>query len=134
LALEFALNLVWLVLAVASLALWGVHTLRGEEKIGRNNLRWMSAIALVCILAVAFPVISMTDDLNSNPALCETNKLKKWIAAESSEAVLLASVVAKFVVPQPAAHYPSRTEPRVHFPLQELVWFTLDRRPPPFLS
>jgi len=131
---ELALNLVWLVLVAASLSLWGVHTLRGEEKVGRNDLRWVSAIALVCILAVVFPVISMTDDLNSNPALCETNKLKKWIAAESSEALLLASVVAKFVVPQPAAHYPARMKARVHFPLQELVWFTLDRRPPPFLS
>jgi len=132
--LEFALNLVWLVLAATSLSLWGVYALRGEEKVGCNDLRWVSAIALVCILAVVFPVISMTDDLNSNPALCETNKLKKWIAAESSEALLLASVVAEFVVPQPAAHYPARMKARVHFPLQELVWFTLDRRPPPFLS
>ena len=132
--MEFALNLVWLVLATASVSLWGVHTLRGEKRVARNDLRWVSAIALVCILAVVFPVISMTDDLNSNPALCETNKLKKWIAAESSEALLLASVMAKFVVPQPAAQYPSRMETRVHFPLQELVWFTLDRRPPPFLS
>lgn len=55
--MELLLNLIWVVLAVSALYAWGRR---------RSHPRSRPAlIALVCLLALLFPVISATDDLHA---------------------------------------------------------------------
>jgi hypothetical protein len=60
--METLLNLVWLAVTVAAIWLW-----RFRWTVSRRNPRHstrMEAVAMVCILALLFPVISLTDDLH----------------------------------------------------------------------
>jgi len=60
--METFLNLVWLVITVAAIWLW-----RFRWSVSSHDLkhgRQMQAVAMVCLLALLFPVISLTDDLH----------------------------------------------------------------------
>jgi hypothetical protein len=60
--METILNLVWLAITVAAIWLW-----RFRWTVSRQNPRHstrMEAVAMVCVLALLFPVISLTDDLH----------------------------------------------------------------------
>jgi hypothetical protein len=69
--MELALNLVWAVIATASYSL----LFRWLAIRGARNVRGPSAtqcvIALTCVLAILFPVISLTDDLHEMQATAE---------------------------------------------------------------
>jgi hypothetical protein len=60
--METFLNLVWLAVTVAAIWLW-----RFRWTVSRRNPKHstrMEAVAMVCVLALLFPVISLTDDLH----------------------------------------------------------------------
>lgn len=122
---ELALNLVWLVLTAISLLLWGVYVLSSPP----GHRYFTAIIALICVMAFLFPVISMSDDLH-RPALCETGKFKKWLSAGLAEA-LLSSPSLLPPPAEPAARQAANLHAEVCLPSRDLVWFTLDRRPPP---
>jgi hypothetical protein len=65
---ETFLNLAWAVLAVASAVLW----MRTERRTGSEC--YLPLMALVLLLAILFPVISVSDDLwaMQNPAEADT--------------------------------------------------------------
>jgi len=100
--MELLLNLVWVVLAVAALCAWGCR--RGEAQ-SRSQL-----IAVICLMALLFPVISATDDLNAMRSEMEDSSPSKrglkqavtgktaWQQAIQNPPALLASAF----VPQPA--------------------------------
>src|SRR5215472_1173999 len=118
---ELALNLVWLVLATASFLLWGIPAL----SFPRRNSNFAAATALICILCFLFPVISISDDLNSNPALCETSKSKKSLSTDDmTDARLLSQPVL-------SSHLGTVLGQMSHLlaeaaPSREQVWFNLD--------
>ncbi len=62
--MEFILNLVWATLAVLCAGLWMRHARRGGVS------PRIQAVALLVLLVILFPVISVTDDLQTlqNPA------------------------------------------------------------------
>jgi hypothetical protein len=63
--MELTLNLIWLALAIAGLILWARFC--WWPRIARRAaLRQLGAV--VYSLAILFPVISLTDDLNAQPA------------------------------------------------------------------
>jgi len=60
--METTLNLIWLGVTVAAIWLW-----RFRWTVSRQNPKYstrMEAVAMVCVLALLFPVISLTDDLH----------------------------------------------------------------------
>src|SRR5689334_15645957 len=67
-SLEFALNVLW---AVVSLALLLGAQKSNIHQQGHRALRAFAVLALICVL---FPIISITDDLSSVPALIETRQ------------------------------------------------------------
>lgn len=69
--MELALNLFWLVLAVASVALW-YRSRRRSPSHRHPSLR--SFLSLGCVLALLFPVISLTDDLHGEQIALEDSK------------------------------------------------------------
>jgi hypothetical protein len=65
--MEFALNMVWAVLAAVMIRLWMFYAQRERAK------RWAQPVALTMSLLILFPAISMTDDLLAvqNPAIAD---------------------------------------------------------------
>ena len=60
--METILNLLWLIVTLAALWLWRFRWL-----VSRRNPRtrvFLEVIAISCVLALLFPVISLTDDLH----------------------------------------------------------------------
>jgi len=71
--METILNL-WLAIALAMFGRWaisGTHVRRPENRL------LLEAIALVCALALLFPVVSLTDDLHPETAIVDTAIGKK---------------------------------------------------------
>jgi hypothetical protein len=63
--MELILNLVWMLLAVAIVRLW----VRYAPKEGSG--RWTQIFALIMLILILFPVISVTDDLQASQTLAE---------------------------------------------------------------
>jgi hypothetical protein len=123
--LETVLNLVWLLVSAVVMTVFGAHAARA----GQDRSRGMAAIALVCLICLLFPVISMTDDLYSGPALLEPNKLKQLV--QSAHCVLTLLPWNVLQAPQENNWAALDRQPDVGLPLQEAFSFSLSRRPPP---
>ncbi len=86
--MELVLNLGWAVLAAVMIGLW----LRHGPREGAS--RRTQVIALAVLLAILFPVISVSDDLQSvnNPAEIDTSVRRNHVVASPHS--ILPSVVA----------------------------------------
>jgi len=124
--LELALNLVWLVLATVSFLLGAMHA----RAVARSYSNFAIATALICISCFLFPVISISDDLNNTPALCETSKSKGSVSTDDLTKVPLLSELVAPPRPGPAVGHAAQLFAQVPIS-REQVWFNLDRRPPP---
>ncbi len=60
--METILNLLWLVITLAALWLWRFRWAASRPHPGYSTR--IEATAMVCVLALLFPVISLTDDLH----------------------------------------------------------------------
>ena len=81
--MESFLNLLWLLLALLSFALWRMKWSQGGR---RGSFR--GAVGLSCVLVLLFFAISLTDDLHEVPALAEDTSspcrpLRVWKASPS---------------------------------------------------
>ncbi len=93
--MEIFLNLAWTMLAIASFCLW----MRYDRRTGAQ--RRLSMIALIMVLVILFPVISVSDDLWSiqNPAETDTCQRRDQVAPNlhSVVPVLAAQLAPLFV-------------------------------------
>ncbi len=88
--METFLNLVWLAVTVAAVWLW-----RFRWSVSRPNPRHstrMEAVAMVCVLALLFPVISLTDDLHPETAVVDAASGKRNACLIASTAPQVHSV------------------------------------------
>jgi hypothetical protein len=129
-AMEITLNLVWALLAVASVVLW----VRTENRTGSH--RRLPVIALVMLIVILFPVISVSDDLWSiqNPAETDSASRRNELATSPHS---IFPVIDALIEPvftelntglQPST--PSQTTSKVHA-ISCPVRFRLQNRPPP---
>jgi hypothetical protein len=123
--LELALNLVWFGFSVLLLLAGLVHVARHGERLSPA----LAAVALVCVACLLFPVISMTDDLNSGPAMLEPGKLKKLVQVVHVVLTLLSWNALQ--APAESCWLALDRPPDTTLPLQEIFSFDLSRRPPP---
>ena len=124
--METLLNLVWLAISAALLLVCGWHLMRAE-----NRSRGMAAIAVVCLICLLFPVISMTDDLNSgNPAFLDPTKAKKLLATGPLTAIALPWLSLQ--APAKGHWIGLCRYPEHRLPQLQLLAFSMSRRPPPF--
>ncbi len=78
--MELTLNVLWLLLAVASFAL--VRRGGGSRKpVGWHS--WRRTLSLTCALVIFFPVISLTDDLHAAQVVMEDSNPSKRVAKSS---------------------------------------------------
>ncbi len=80
--MELVLNVLWLVIASASVCLWQRQWRRSKTGHRRRDQSLGSFIALCCALFVLFPVISLTDDLHNELVVIEEwNSLRRTLRA-----------------------------------------------------
>src|SRR5215467_13570780 len=77
--MELALNLVWLTVAITSLAFVGWQLSRRAGSKGLQTSKWHSLTALCCTLVILFFVISMTDDLHDQQIISEDSRSLKFV-------------------------------------------------------
>lgn len=122
--METALNLVWLGVSLTLLVFGSLRVIHGSP----NRSRAMAAVAMVCLICLLFPVISMTDDLNSG--ILALPESKKFI----SYTHLVAAVLPRIALPlHPEIEHRAfqdalASESRVY---EDRFAFQLSRRPPP---
>ena len=87
--MELALNLIWAIITVASYALLIRYLASRRTNLARGLSRSQCVVALTCVLAILFPVISLSDDLHEMQAtLVEASSsvlvIKKCVVNHSS--------------------------------------------------
>src|ERR1700693_2959418 len=85
--METNLNLIWLAVTVAAVWLWRFRWTVSREN-PKHSTR-MESIAMVCVLALLFPVISLTDDLHPETVAVDAASGKRnacLVAASSPHA------------------------------------------------
>jgi hypothetical protein len=73
--METILNLVWLAVTVAAVWLWRFRWSPSRTKPG-HSLR-IQSVAMICFVALLFPVISLTDDLHPETAVVDAASGKR---------------------------------------------------------
>ena len=82
--METILNLVWLAVTLAALWVWRFRWAASRRN-PRHNLR-QEAFAIVCLLALLFPVISLSDDLHPEIAVVDSASGKRQCLVSASGA------------------------------------------------
>lgn len=62
--MELLLNATWLALAVTLMLMWRLRWLPQLRECPAERRKWQSLVGLICVLALLFPAISLTDDLH----------------------------------------------------------------------
>jgi hypothetical protein len=123
---ELALNIAWLIVAAALLLLCVGRALSFSGK--RQQIT--ALVALSCLIWLLFPVISITDDLNSGQPVFAATSLKKL-----AQPAIATGVLSRLPVLFPASERTGWREINLHADLsgifQEYFTFDLSRRPPP---
>lgn len=93
--METFLNLVWLAVTLAAICAWRFRW-AGSRENPRYSAR-MEAVAMVCVLALLFPVISLTDDLHPETAVVDaaSGKRNACLIAASAPDVRVSTVAPR---------------------------------------
>lgn len=92
----------------------------------------MVAIALACLIAFLFPVISITDDLNGAAILVDT-KSKRWMPSVELFAMVATGLLAAFYALRSTWRDGSILAEAPRLP-QQICSFHSSRRPPPAIA
>jgi len=126
---ELTLNLVWAGIAATLLLLWAGRSL--EPRLAHADTRRTATalLALLCVICILFPIVSMTDDLNASPAEPETAKSKLALLPH----FLMSSGSWTLVYDPHATVFQPEVEAQEDFapPVHAFLSFLLTRRPPP---
>jgi hypothetical protein len=125
-ALELILNLVWLAISAGFFCYFAKHRVPGS----RYGLI-VSVLAMVCLSCLLFPVVSMTDDLNSSPVLPETTKFRQLLHPGQLALGMFAHLLVADAPQRVLAHLSSSD--RLQKVQMQSLSSNLNRRPPPVL-
>ncbi|MBV9145004.1 MAG: hypothetical protein JO065_03750 [Acidobacteria bacterium] len=131
--MELLLNLVWIAFSCASLTAWALWRRRSSSRSMPGLLRGM--LVVTCVLALLFPVISISDDLSQAIGLAEGTRLQDVLKAPDVRAVCASSTP----VPDDASPLAAQSSTVTHAFLtdvptslyQLLRTPAIEKRPPP---
>ncbi len=127
--MELLLNSVWAMLGLLSICLW----LRVENRTKAERL--LPFVALVLVILILFPVISVSDDLWAlqNPAEVDSSQRRVHALVDCQSTAAVASIL-----PAPALTQPTGLEHRLAAQIDlaaqipdRPVLSSIDSRPPP---
>ena len=124
--MELILNIVWAGIAGTLLLFWAAPRLVRVD--ARRSA--VTLLALLCVIGILFPIISMTDDLNASPAEPET--VKSTLAMQPAFLVTSGSWTLVYDPHQTVCCHEVQTQPDFGPPAHALVSFFQTRRPPPY--
>jgi len=124
--LELILNIVWAGIAGTLLLFWAAPRLVRVD--ARRSA--VTLLALMCVICILFPIISMTDDLNASPAEPET--VKSTLAMQPAFLLTSGSWTLVYDPHQTVFCHEVQTQPDFGPPGHALVSFFQTRRPPPY--
>lgn len=123
--MELTLNIVWAGIAATLLLFWAA------PKLARTDARRsaIALLALLCVICILFPIVSMTDDLNASPADPETAKSQLALSPH----FLMTSSLWVLVYDPNASVFHHEVEAQETFtpPVHAFLSILLTRRPPP---
>jgi hypothetical protein len=123
--LELILNIVWAGIAGTLLLVWAAPRLVRVD--ARRSA--VALLALLCVICILFPIVSMTDDLNASPAEPET--VKSSLGLQPAFLVTSGSWTLVYDPHQTAFHHEVEIQPDFGPPAHALLSFFQTRRPPP---
>ncbi|HEX3092241.1 MAG TPA: hypothetical protein VHW72_06440 [Candidatus Angelobacter sp.] len=128
--MELTLNLVWAGIAATLLLLfWAARSSEARPAHADMRRTATALLALLCVICILFPIVSMTDDLNTSPAEPETAKSKLALLPH-----FLTSGGSWTLVYDPNAsvfHHEVEAQETFAPPAHAFLSFLLTRRPPP---
>ncbi len=127
--LELALNLMW----VAASAMLILSCVRAEFRIQAKHRRLIIAVALVALICFLFPVISITDDLNSGSVYAESPRSYEWSSGVHHVAALWYTAVDVYS-PETVRYATDINSVQDATQQSDAFSFNLSRRPPPQLT
>jgi hypothetical protein len=135
--MELLLNLVWIATASAALVAWVAWRRSSDSDAVPKMLR--GTMVVVCVLALLFPVISISDDLSQTPGLVESSRLQDVLKAPELRGIyhMAATLPAVFLLSlQPAFQpLPRQYVRAARLSLHEVFWSpSIEKRPPPQLA
>ena len=130
--MELTLNLVWAGIAATLLLFWATRS--SEPQLARVGMRRTATalLALLCVICILFPIVSMTDDLNASPAEPETAKSQLALLPH----FLMSSGSWTLVYDPHASIFHHEVEIQEAFapPAHAFLSFFVMRRPPPIAT
>lgn len=132
--MELLLNLVWVAISAGALLGW-ISLGRSSCSQRAGTLRGLMIV--VCILALLFPVISITDDLSQTIGLAEGARLQDLLKAPELRGIYhLAAVLPDIVLPLGSEPSAITGNPVAETFVQHEILRTpsVEKRPPPILS
>jgi hypothetical protein len=132
--MELLLNLVWVAISAGALLAW-ISLSRSSYSQRAGTLRGL--MVLVCILALLFPVISITDDLSQTIGLAEGARLQDLLKAPELRGIYhLAAVLPDIIFPFRSESSAIARKPvaETSIPHEVLRTPSVEKRPPPILS
>ena len=137
--METLLNCVWLVLSLSLLTAWIAHVSSIQPSVEQNlPSRRLQFIAIVVLVLLLFPVISLTDDLAMCAATRDTEqalRLHELCDGSHPQPAMLPSVLAWMDTIHSllsiGTHRTLEQDAQL-LTLQEGARFPVDSRPPPF--
>jgi hypothetical protein len=95
--MELTLNLVWVCVAIAGMALLWTSLLRKTRSSDGSTSTRQKIVAMCCALVILFFVISMTDDLHDQAILFEEKKPSRVLSEMANPALSSAAQAIPFV-------------------------------------
>jgi hypothetical protein len=92
----------------------------------------VALLALICLICVLFPVISMTDDLNASPAEPET--VKSQLALLPDFHISTGPLLVVYDPYESRFFHQVEAQPDYSPPVHSYLSFLLTRRPPPSVA
>jgi hypothetical protein len=139
---ELLLNLAWALVSCLLATLWLVSTFRAQQSTGRSRLpllpgRATQLTALLLLVVILLPVISLTDDLMMSATLAETEHVQRLDLLHDAFHPLphaLPGVLAALVLAPDAPRLFQHLQPRFEpaSPAHSLGFYRpVENRPPP---
>jgi len=135
--MELLLNLVWVATASMAMGAWVAWRRSSDSDAVPKMLR--GAMVVVCVLALLFPVISISDDLSQTPGLAESSRLQDALKAAELRGIYHLAVTLPAILLlslQPTFHaLPKEYVRAARLSLREVFWSpSIEKRPPPSLA
>jgi uncharacterized iron-regulated membrane protein len=132
---ELFFNLLWVALACSTSLAWMMWRRRSRWREAPTLLRGLMVV--VCILALLFPVISISDDLSQTPGLAEGTRIQDILKApDLRSAAPVAAIAVLLTLLQPDRRAtPGRVSFEAAVGYRELFRIpAIENRPPPQLA